>query len=715
MKYKLFNYQNEAVNELLDNSNLLIQNNNKKNQYILLEAITGAGKTVICTSYIENMVRKNDNICFIWLTIGDGGLDIQSYNRLKKDLPNDISVISKDEILTKDKLSHRDVLVLNWQSLNNKDNKTGEFTNVLMRAGEKRNLIEIIDNTKIDGTTVVLFVDESHDMAGSETSQEIVKLIAPLFTIEITATPNKKQLGEDLINKKAIHIQINPEDVINEGVIKKSILVNNALTSSSESSDIELLLESALNKHAELYEAYNYKVNPLILIQIPNSKKGTEIRNIVEEYLSKRVDFEMENEYAVKLSKESDTSSLEDIDSINNPIKCLIFKQSVSTGWDCPRAQILVKLRESKSETFDLQVIGRILRMPELSRRKHYEDDILNHAYIYTNIDSFKTEAGSYSNNILPQKTEIRDEFKDYLIKLSASKVKRIYNKFNTSKFTKKFIDKMTSNYEIKELYNINDIFKEYIVSEVYSKDITDLNEDLSNNKEYSKKILSISGIEKEYNNFIDTIDNKNRNQIKNTIRTLFYNEIKEKEIVNIQKSVLNNREVFRNVIVETLKELKSEKDCEIETYKYIPSEEIYYTKEAVLNKEYKKNLYYSVPETKHKTEKLFENKIDNDSRVKYWIRNKDKGSSAFGITYMQEGQLNGFYPDYIIKFNDGTVGIYEVKSTTDRDAQTVTKDKEISLLKYALNNDNDIVDVQIVKVDSIKETFVTETLGKLK
>lgn len=716
MKYKLFNYQNEAVNELIDSSNLLIQNNNKNNQYILLEAITGAGKTVISTSYIEDMVSKNDDICFVWLTIGDGGLDIQTYNKLKRSLPTDISVINKDEVLTKDKLSHRDVLVLNWQSLNNKDKKTGEFTNILMRAGENKNLIDIMDATRYNGTSIILLIDEAHSNSNTTTSREIIEnVMNPLFTIMITATPNEKKLGKDLVDNKVIRIKINPEDVIDEGVIKKTILVNNSLEVSGEFSDVELLLKNALDKHSELYKAYEYRVNPLILIQIPDSKKGLETRTIVEEYLSNRADFDIKNEYAVKLSKENDDPALKNIHSLKSPIKCLLFKQSVSMGWDCPRAQILVKLRESKSETFKLQVLGRILRMPELNQRKHYENDILNHAYVYTNVDSFKTEVSSYSDKVLPQKTEIRKEFTDDLVELSASKVKRIYDKFNASKFTKKFIKNITLNYNIEELHNTGYISREYISSEVDSKDITILDTDISKNKKNSSNILSVSGIEKEYNNFIDEIDNKNRNQIKNTIKTLFYNELREKDIVNIQKSVLNNREIFKNVIVETLKELKTEKDSEAETYTYIPSKDIYYAKDADLESEYKKNLYYLVPKTKHKTEKLFENKIDKDSRVKYWIRNKDRGSSAFCITYIFEDKLHGFYPDYIIKFNNGGLGIYEVKSTSDRDAKTMTKDKENSLLKYALHNKNNIKDVQIVKVDSLTETFITETLGELK
>ena len=63
------------------------------------------------------------------------------------------------------------------------------------------------------------------------------------------------------------------------------------------------------------------------------------------------------------------------------------MKQAISTGWDCPRAKILVKLREGMSESFQIQTIGRIRRMPEA---KHYNDDLLDFCYVYTFDEKFK-------------------------------------------------------------------------------------------------------------------------------------------------------------------------------------------------------------------------------------------------------------------------------------------------------------------------------------
>ena len=65
----------------------------------------------------------------------------------------------------------------------------------------------------------------------------------------------------------------------------------------------------------------------------------------------------------------------------------LLFKQALATGWDCPRAKVLVKLRENMSETFEIQTLGRLRRMPNA---KHYGRDILDCSYLYTFDEDYK-------------------------------------------------------------------------------------------------------------------------------------------------------------------------------------------------------------------------------------------------------------------------------------------------------------------------------------
>ena len=99
----------------------------------------------------------------------------------------------------------------------------------------------------------------------------------------------------------------------------------------------------------------------------------------VEEYFATQ-GINTENEtLAIWLSGRHE--NIENISDNDGKQIAVVIKQAVATGWDCPRAQILVKLRENMDETFEIQTIGRIRRMPEA---KHYDNDVLDCCYLYT-------------------------------------------------------------------------------------------------------------------------------------------------------------------------------------------------------------------------------------------------------------------------------------------------------------------------------------------
>ena len=71
------------------------------------------------------------------------------------------------------------------------------------------------------------------------------------------------------------------------------------------------------------------------------------------------------------------------LSSNNCPIEIVFTKTAIATGWDCPRASVLLTFRKSNSDDIKTQVLGRINRMPEL---KHYGVELLDSAYIYANV-----------------------------------------------------------------------------------------------------------------------------------------------------------------------------------------------------------------------------------------------------------------------------------------------------------------------------------------
>lgn len=85
----------------------------------------------------------------------------------------------------------------------------------------------------------------------------------------------------------------------------------------------------------------------------------------------------------------------------------LLFKQALATGWDCPREKIIVKLRENMSETFEIQTLGRLRRMP---KAKHYDKEILDCSYLYTFDEKYKLEVIKAGNGFEAQRVFLKEE-----------------------------------------------------------------------------------------------------------------------------------------------------------------------------------------------------------------------------------------------------------------------------------------------------------------
>jgi type III restriction enzyme len=72
-------------------------------------------------------------------------------------------------------------------------------------------------------------------------------------------------------------------------------------------------------------------------------------------------------------------------------VSFVIFKMSLSTGWDCPRAEVMMSFRRAQDHTYIAQLLGRMVRAP-LARRierdaalndvnlylPHYDEDTVN-------------------------------------------------------------------------------------------------------------------------------------------------------------------------------------------------------------------------------------------------------------------------------------------------------------------------------------------------
>lgn len=388
-------YQQKAIKELT-NKTIDLLNLGEKRKKLIFEAPTGSGKTVMASMALSEIVEELKNrgdskyqeAAFIW--IAPNKLHEQSYFKIKHAFNENrrLRPVMYDELDHSDGVLHpSEILFVNWESIN-KENA------IIVRESEQgKSLYEITERTQEEqGTPIVVIIDEEH-MFWSKTadkSAQVLDRINPAVEIRISATPKSRPHEKVTVYRKdVIRAEMIKEEVVLNPDLKIDAMQNNTLD--------EYLIKTALEKRNQLAEAYRelgVSINPLLLIQLPNDSKAsmtaedTAVAEHVRLYLDTTKGINTDNgKLAVWLSNEK--TNLEDIENPDNLTEVLLFKQAIALGWDCPRAAVLLIFRKLNSDTFTIQTVGRILRMPE---QHFYTNPILNRGYVYTDLSKDKIQ-----------------------------------------------------------------------------------------------------------------------------------------------------------------------------------------------------------------------------------------------------------------------------------------------------------------------------------
>ncbi len=715
-------YQEKVVAKLISRTKELFAERIEK-KTIVFQAPTGSGKTFMMSQYIAEVINelKNEDLCFLWLSPGKGGLHEQSYKSIKKEFSGfPASFLLEEEFFgSRRSIKKNEVVVGNWEKLSNKNGKSGEWKSKLMKDKETVNFRELIENTRNNGLKIILIIDESHSRDNAERAFELRdQIIKADLTIEMSATPTLK---EGQYNEK---VEVQSNDVIEQGMIKKEIIINENIDKihDDEITSQQLIMEMAYRKRLKLakeYEDLNIEVNPLTLVQIPTSDAGDSKKEFIEGFLAKKGITKDNGKLAVWLTNEKVNQEAELITKNNNKVEFLIFKQAVDTGWDCPRAQVLVKFREIKSLVFEIQTVGRILRMPETF---HYKNDELNKAFVYTNVKSFKVEPEKFNPNIIKSIFVKRDKAYKPL-KLTSYYHNRVDYGDITASFNDVLEDEFCKYFSIKKndfsvstkKKNIQLMKKcEVIIDEVLGKDEIILNKNIptdlfdnlsdeirsdSNFKSYLSEDDKFYAFEKMIRRNLDGYAPKRSLPIfKNALYRWFkkYTEINPMTggAVQIQNIVLNHSIIFEKLFDISIRAYRPVKEKEIAD-KIKDSEEWISDWEIADNRNYNPNIYtphkYSLSLYKQPKDKKaylnFDSKIEeefieyleeNKDKIIWWWQNGNEHMALnFGIKY------NGgstFQPDFLVMFKNGKLGIFDTKA---KDREDMNKLKAEALQKY--------------------------------
>lgn len=688
MGITLANFQLKAIEALMEAMG-------EPNRDIILKSCTGSGKTIILTHFMDEYLKSTNKAVFVWLTPGKGNLELQSKAKMDKYIHGSNTKLLSD--IMSSGFEENDACFINWEKLTKKGNNA-------LKDSERTNFVEHIQNAIDNGLTFTIIVDESHQNDTIK-ADDILALFNANKIIRCSATPKNY--------KNALLIEIPEEDVIAEGLIKKLLIINeNFEQHISVEDQISYLLDKALEKQRDLRAAYakkNSGVNPLIIVQLPN--KSDVLLDRVEEYFeSKGITYE-NNLLSVWLSDKK--QNLEDIEDNDATPIAVIIKQAVATGWDCPRAQILVKLRDNMSEVFEIQTIGRIRRMPEA---KHYGEDLLDCCYLYT-LDEKFTESVKLSlgtGALDAYKVFLKPEYRSFTLisqyktdipfPRDAKFALKVICKFFEKKYhTSTDLDKNQSQleaygYSFDE--DIVDFTKSGSVSVLSKDQITELN-DISIHEP-----LNTHKHGKEYHHCVAEIGYKANLDYSSTntiMRKLFLNGVRcdakilRLETRNLYAFIINNE----RRLIEDVRDAMADESLQLTlaipriTEKPVgfPLEMIFtYDGTSKSQMEYTKNVYtgyLSSAEKRSMPEKLFERFCEGSDKVKWFYKNGDKGSEYFSIVYTDNfGKQKSFYPDYVVGTNDSDIWIIETKggftkSGSSEDIDRFTAKKFGVLRKY--------------------------------
>ena len=354
---------------------------------LLLEAPTGAGKTLIAGHIVEKFSAL-ESVVWFWFAPFKG-VTGQTASSLRAELPGlRLRELAEDRQAADSRSG--DVFVTTWQTV---ATKVKDSRNV-HRPGESNLTIEeLIAALRQKKLRIGVVVDEAHHgffSTGAETQamKFFRETLQPEYTVLVTATPDdaditkfEKSLGLSKLNRTTI----NRQEPVDEGLIKEGIKCVAYFAPPGQETlvdyeDVALREGVALHRKwkAEL-KKLGVDLTPLMLVQVDSKDKSVE--RAKERLLA--LGF-TETQIAIHTAEEPDSGLLALANDEAREV--LVFKMAVALGFDAPRASTLVSMRAARDEDFGVQLVGRILRVHrKLQGRARAKTlpEILRYGYVF--------------------------------------------------------------------------------------------------------------------------------------------------------------------------------------------------------------------------------------------------------------------------------------------------------------------------------------------
>lgn len=420
MKIELFPFQRTALAGLRRAATMAIAGYQMTRvpQVVSYTAPTGAGKTIVMAALIESIYygdelhpEQNDAI-FVWLS-DSPQLNEQSKLKIETKAEKCFGrcVTVTDEAFDQEVLEDGHIYFLNTQKL-------GKNSNLTRRSDVRQYTIwETLANTVRQKSNRLYFIiDEAH--RGAQKANELAKAttimqkfllgsaddqLPPMpVVIGMTATVERfNNLAKNVqkITQSTIQsVVTTPDEVRMSGLLKDRIVITYPETKDNDMAVLQAASDEWKNKWDHWYqfcqEQHYAHVYPIFLIQVANAKGNRisetdmdECLRVIEERTGERF---LEGQVVHAFGEGTATLQINGLNvpyeepsriSDNRKIKLVFFKETLTTGWDCPRAETMMSFRKAVDFTHIAQLLGRMIRTP--LQQKVLVDETLNEVHLF--------------------------------------------------------------------------------------------------------------------------------------------------------------------------------------------------------------------------------------------------------------------------------------------------------------------------------------------
>ena len=438
MKFTLKDYQVDAVRDALTNLKKARKrwHDDADKHAFSLTAVTGAGKTVMAAAAFEALFHGDDKYDFdadpgavvIWFS-DDPSLNEQTRFRLieASDRLRYTDMVVVEHPFSRSKFEAKKIYFLNTQKLGK--------NSLLVRGFEGEDLItetrpdaqaftiwDTIRNTIEDpDLTLYLVLDEAHRGMGnpskaaeSAKSTIVQRLIngaqgvpgiPVVWGISATVERFKKAMEGAQQRITLPDVVVDSAKVQESGLIKDTII----LDIPDEAGDFDtVLVRRATDKLKECTQSWAeyakqqdeaHVVIPLMVLQVPNTPDPNDIGRALDTIYQQWPDLpsgSVAHVFGEHTTQQFGNRSVPYISpervQESTWVRVLIAKDAISTGWDCPRAEVMVSFRAAVDRTHITQLMGRMVRSP-LARRIPGNDRFNSVDCLLPKFDKKTTEA----------------------------------------------------------------------------------------------------------------------------------------------------------------------------------------------------------------------------------------------------------------------------------------------------------------------------------